>query len=306
MRDAQIEEFVADLKQVWRDAGEPQFVALAARCQVGKTSLNDAVNRTDRLPTERVLRELLSVIDPKSVDSWVARRAAVHEAVFGPTEPAATTPAPVAKSGPPAPAAELDSQEGANSWWNRGPQVRLTWLHLVAGGTLLTLVSALLTATLVLALSPTPPAKVASAKNWIVGGHDPKDNVALTTQVVASGQKVKYVVADNSDPADTKCLEDAIVFNQRELEGIATAKVIRSKACNAWWARVERVDGKHDGNEMVIRLVDKQGTVLREARHTGDYIIYTRIYLDDDSDVRYCATAVVRSADAEHLVKRVC
>lgn len=298
MRHPQIEQFVADLKQLWRDAGEPQFAALAARCGVGKTSLNDAVNRTDRLPTERVLRELLSVIKPEDTDSWVKRRQAVHHEVFGPTSAQPSTT-------PEASPSEAATPEVA-PWWRRGPKTQLSWLHLVGVGAALSMVSAALTAVLLSVFIPRTVNPNQSAATWTSGGIT-GHNAALQKGLVAQGDKIQYAVTDNSDPADTRCLEDAIVFGQKELPSVATVKVIFSNACNAWWARLERVDGQHEGNEMTIRLIRYRDLeVMREATHSDDYRIYTHLLVDHEDNARYCASAVIKARGVEHTAKKVC
>lgn len=234
MRHPQIEQFVADLKQVWRDAGEPQFASLAARCGVGKTSLNDAVNRTDRLPTERVLRELLSVIKPQDTESWVQRRHAVHHEVYGPA------PTSVDVAADPA-----EPQTQVEPWWRHGPRSQVSWLQLAGAGAALSVFSAVMTAVLLSVVMPRTVNPNSSVATWSSSAGTPGRNAALQGGLVAAGDKIQYAVTDNSDPADTRCLEDAIVFGQKELPSVATVKVIHSSACDAWWAfqRLRRLVG---------------------------------------------------------------
>lgn len=66
--------FVQDLRTLWTDAGSPTFSSLARKSGLSRTSLNDAVTRTDKIASERVLRGLVGVLDPPSIGVWLVRR----------------------------------------------------------------------------------------------------------------------------------------------------------------------------------------------------------------------------------------
>ena len=81
---------VADLRCLWVDRGSPKFDALSARTGFSRSALNDAVTRTNRLPSKRVISALVGALAPEDVDLWLARRARIAKGDYTPVTPAPT------------------------------------------------------------------------------------------------------------------------------------------------------------------------------------------------------------------------
>lgn len=174
-----VERFVGDLRQLREQFPGRSFVGMAARAKVSKTVLHDAVTRTDRLPSERTVRALVGLLDPRHVEDWVARRDRI--ASFTATVTAELSP-------------EVDdaTSEHAQSS-HRGRFDRPSWGLVIA---LLVMVGAVsVVATVV--LRPTAPNSVASPSPRsgpaVRDGEDPIHTRCIKDAAVAAAHTVPGV-----------------------------------------------------------------------------------------------------------------
>ncbi len=257
-----IAEFVADLRALWVARGRPKFTTMANRVDASRTSLNDAVNRTDRLPSEHVLTQLLACLDPPAVSSWLRRRSTLSAA--GSAAPLATPPVVVPESPPEA--TPMPPHTG-----RRRPVMLLVSLAAICGIVVGGIVGYRLG--VAQALAPTPEPLAAAA--------------------------VVSAVADGTDPQTAGCVRDATTVAARSTPGVGTVKLVYSTACNAFWAKVERADDAAVGNK--IEAVVYQRDRARDAQRAVELdasSAYTFVLVRSDLTARFCARGRIWSQDS--------
>lgn len=260
MAEDSVAEFVADLRALWVARGRPKFTAMANRVDASRTSLNDAVNRTDRLPSEHVLIQLLACLDPPTTSSWLRRRSSLSaEASAAPV----AAPAAVKTEGP-QPVPPHPSHAGQHR-------------HIM-------LVACLAVA-------------VGMITGGRFGFHLGAAQQPAPQQPVAAA--VTATVADGTDPQTAGCVRDATTVAARSTPGVGTVKLVYSTSCNAFWAKVERDDDEAVGNkvEAVVYQRDRAAEGQR-AVEVDVSSAYTFVLVRGDLTARYCARGRIWSQDS--------
>ena len=279
-REEAVAALVADLRELWIESGSPKFAALSARTGLSKSTLNDAVTRTNRLPSRRVVAAMVGVLAPDEVDAWLARRARVVKGEPAPTPAPATAGAPPASiDDPPSSSggddARIEDDGPAHDEAGTPPSDtprRRTWKRPTW------LATALIAVTCAL---------LASAVTWAVFGR------GSPTVVAAPLAPGSVTVSDGDDPNESLCMNDArIAASETHTEG--TLKLVYSPACQSYWARVERLDGRAIGNRVAVQvyqLGDKNR--MERAADPNVRTTYTGMLVRRDRSDTMCAAAWV-------------
>lgn len=133
-------------------------------------------------------------------------------------------------------------------------------------------------------------AAAASVVTWLVVGP-------------ASPAAARVTVEPGTDPANTPCVDDAVVTASvtRALE--TQLQIVYSEQCHAAWARITRYDGAATGNSVsasIYRQIaptadDRQDTTEPDAQSA-----YTTLIVRESPDVRLCATGSL-TVDGEQI-----
>lgn len=248
--------FVRDLRRLWIASGSPKFAAMAARTGVAKTTLNDAVNRQDRLPSERVVLALVKVLDPKNVDGWLTRRLSLEESLATNRVPSRqVAPVTVSSRRPP--------------WFFVG-----------------------LIATASAALGAVAAVVIGSATD------KPAARTAASNSAVSSLREAD--IANGNDPLLTPCVADARVVNIAQEKDIGTLKLVWSPSCDAWWARIERLDRTPIGNRVKVGVFEVGAPDIRDVHVNSDATFaYSYMLVRTDPAARICALGSIYVGDRE-------
>lgn len=290
------ERFVSDLHALWEQGGSPKWAAMAARCGVSKTSLNDAANRTDRLPSRRVVREFLIALGVEDHDDWLARRddlaeTAKHIAQDEARSQGVTLSVQEGTTRETIPPAEaLPEPENSETAVPSQPprRARFRWRR----AAIFAAVSVALSAASLTYLTNKPSRPVAQQPQSAVN--------------TVAGMRVFYDVPNGSDPTQTRCLEDAMNFGQSNIEGLGSLKMVHSPSCRAYWARVERVDGHTIGNSSFAAVYLKDSPGIRQEVNWDDaMVIFTPILVAEDGD-RVCVEGTITVDGTVHTLEPLC
>jgi len=118
-------------------------------------------------------------------------------------------------------------------------------------------------------------------------------------------------VADDVDPMQTKCREDAVIAASEErLDGDVQVQMMYSNQCMAVWGRVTRYDGEAAGNSVTMRIypaIDMTSDRSQERSAFDVQSVYTTLLIEPDVDARVCGIATVtRDGESIELGPPVC
>lgn len=115
-------------------------------------------------------------------------------------------------------------------------------------------------------------------------------------------------VADGADPVAAGCVADANSVAAQSVEGVATVRLIFSTRCNAFWAKVERLDGAPERGKIDAMTYLRSDDSRRQvAEDVGVASSYTFLLVRRDPSDPICASATIwTDARASHLVGPVC
>ena len=245
----EVAQFVSDLKQLWVDNGSPPFTALASRTGVSKSSLNDAVNRTDRPPSERTLAAFVGAIAPEKVGTWTKRRAELLEEL---NPSASQLLSPVATQVP--------------------PRARWPWIAALVFGLLMSVVG-----------------------------------FAVGRATAPQDEPVRAGLEDGDDPIEAGCVPTAATVAKTSLDGVGTLQLLYSTTCNAYWARIERVDGRAVGNKLVSEVFIRRDASRAERAVDPDVTgAYTYLLVREDPEQTVCARGSIWDGSKEHKLPEAC
>ncbi|WP_254190152.1 DUF2690 domain-containing protein [Nocardia noduli] len=136
---------------------------------------------------------------------------------------------------------------------------------------------------------------------------------ALVTKSVVDddGEPAHSLIATGGDPLGSACLNDFVTAGLARPEGGAfELKLLYSAACNAAWAKVNRLDGAGYGERIkvaVFQFADPQGRTRQWADELNVDQAYTMVIVRQDPTDRLCATASVsRGPDEVAIEQPVC
>lgn len=291
-RSDTIESFVTDLRQLRERFPRHSFSGMAARTGVSKSTLHDAIKRTDRLPTARTVRALVSLLDVDHLPEWIARRSALNEALLE-SSPVLGDQADHSKTATDdQPKADLlaltairDEKE-VNENRVRRPRGNPPWWFVA----LLVAVTALVSSVATLGI------------RGMVEGSQPQASRSTAVQKATQDGP-----ADGTDPIKDDCVPDAVVTGSKTAPGVGVLKILFSTRCDAYWAKLARSDGAAVGNKVQITLI-QDGNPNRAQRTTEPNIsdAYTYVLRRLDPKKTYCATALVWTGDQKRTIGPVC
>lgn len=261
-----IERFVGDLRHLWVETGRTQFTAMARHVDVSKSSLNDAVTRRDRLPSDKTVAELVGYLDSQHVNEWLARRAKLQDQLAWqraqPRKVPATLSTDLTRQPPPEPSVGTDEAAIAAAS-NSAIVSRLP------------LVAALLTAM-----------AVGLAGGFVAG--------RSSAPAIEAGPELQ----DGDDPIAAGCVADASPVATRTLEGVGTVRLVFSHHCNAYWSRMDRLDDQAAGNQLELSVYEQHNQQRKQTAIDPDISNnYTFLLVRRDPSVGYCAEGIVWVGD---------
>ncbi|RKR73534.1 helix-turn-helix domain-containing protein [Frondihabitans australicus] len=250
--------FAADLRTLRHDAGNPTLGQIERESGVSKSVVSDALAGR-KLPSARTVRGVVAACggDAAVVGEWVARRDALASATSRDPEPD-----------------DQAAQEQADT--PRGARVVRLSTALVAAA-----------AALVVGVGGT-----LAVVTGLSAGSASADSEPTPTAMYAPQISVKV----GADPADTKCLDDAVVAASETGSRGTQLQIIYSTACHAAWSRITRFDNEATGNEVstsIFRVIaphakDRQSTTEPDAQSA-----YTTLLVRPTPDTEICATGSI-------------
>lgn len=261
-----IDHFVKDLRNLWVETGRKQFTLMARHVDVSKSSLNDAVTRRDRLPSDKTVAELVGYLDSQRVHEWLARRAKLQDQLAWeraqPREASATVSADPTRQPPPRPPRDADAV-ATTSTGNTGTMRRLG------------IAVALLTA-------------------MAVGGM----GGFAAGRATAPAPEARPEIQDGDDPIAAGCIPDANTVAARTLKDVGTVHLMFSSHCNAYWALMTRLDDQAVGNKLELIVYEQHNQQRVQKAVDPDMTNnYTFVLVRRDPSISYCAEGIVWVGD---------
>lgn len=254
-----IDLFVKDLRHLWVQTGRTQFTAMARHVDVSKSTLNDAVTRRDRLPSDKTVAELVGYLDSPNVNEWLARRSKLQDQLAW--ERSQPRKAPATDLATLSPQQPLDADAVVTaSIRNRGTMPRLR-----------------LAAALLIAMT------LAALGGFAAG------RASVPAPVVRP-----VLLQDGDDPIAAGCVPDANPVASRTLEGVGTVRLLFSSQCNAYWARMDRLDDRAVGNKLELSVYEQHNRQREQKAVDPDVTNnYTFLLVRRDPSIGYCAEGIV-------------
>lgn len=250
-----VARFVADLRQLWDDEGRIPFERLATKVRPQKSALAAAV-KGSKLPSDYVVGELVGYLRPDDKAWWLRRRQRLQERL----ERATVGAAEPARS-----SAEEHALDDAGPR-DAEPRSLPTWSGLVAASAL--------------------AAAIAGVGGFVLG------HVTNTE----SSPRISSVreAADGDDPQSSGCVPDASPIASASVPEVGTLKLMYSTTCDAFWAKIERTDGRALGNRVelaVVQLDDRER--IQDAVEPDTTSAYTYVLSRTEAGTRICATGTI-------------
>ena len=143
-------------------------------------------------------------------------------------------------------------------------------------------------------------AAMAFAGGYVLGQHE--GSQAVQADQGGSG------VRDGEDPEAAGCVPDAVTFAERSVKGIGRLQLVYSARCNAFWARLQRLDDRPVGGSLNLRVfeADEAGR-FQSAVEPDTSSAYTAVLVQTHNSERFCASGVVISGETRVAISdRVC
>ncbi len=110
-------------------------------------------------------------------------------------------------------------------------------------------------------------------------------------------------LSDGADPIASGCIPDANAVAAKTVAGVGTLKLLYSSRCNAFWAKLVRLDGHPAGNKLDV-AVYQESTPGRTQRAVDPGVTdsYSFVLVRADPSEAICATGTVWTGDTAHAI----
>jgi hypothetical protein len=283
--------FTDDLAHLRLESGTPPYKWIASTSHISKTVIAEAF-AGKKLPSARTVGAIVKALDGDA-SVWVRRRNALASIAAEPTVEADAHDDATASTSAGTGALSTDaagSEPGPAAWPTRGLPAdgrRFRPLHVwsIAGAAFVVgaVVSGLVTGSVVHARGQT-----ALAAEHAVA--------ASATAAEAKALAPKISVKNGQDPADTKCVNDAVVAASATRTHDTQLQIIWSASCDAAWARITRYDGASTGNEVstaIYRKIAPNATDRQSTTEPDAQSAYTTLLVRPTPDTELCAVGSI-------------